>query len=207
MDLSVAADPKRNPAAGMETGMGRKLLAILGLALLGMLAHAPEGWAQWPRELEGIGRLYIAVQDLEPLAKEVGLAKADLERTVSAFLRGKLPDVTQEMGTEYVLVTVRLSRIEGAQARGPIAAAATVRVHRPVVTLYKVRELVQKQTQTLPNYLRNLVLSVVWQRDALLTGDERGLAGHLTKTLETLLGEFVADYYRANPAPPPPPGH
>ncbi|MBI4611332.1 MAG: hypothetical protein HY726_20270 [Candidatus Rokubacteria bacterium] len=191
--------------------MRRRTLLVLGLALAGALVGATGAWAQWPRELEGISRLHVIVQDLDPLAKELALTKPDLERLVSAFLRGKLPDVTQEMGTEYMLVTVRLSRGEGAaQARGPVVAAVSVRVYRPVVTLYKVRELVQKPVQTpaqaLPSYLMNLVLAAVWQREALLTGDDRGIAGRLTTTLETLLGEFVADYYRANPAPPPPPG-
>lgn len=186
--------------------MRRKALGVLALTLLGVVAYATEGWAQWARELEGISRLYIAVQELDPLAREVALTKQDLERFVSAVLRGKLPDVTQEMSSEYVLVAVRFSKVDGvARPRGQVAASITLRVYRPVVTLYKLRTLARKPGLDVPNLVMNAVLGAVWQRDALLTGDERAMAGRVTTTLETLLREFVADYYRANPTPPPTP--
>jgi hypothetical protein len=186
--------------------MRRNLVRVLGLILLGTIACVSDGWAQWPKELEGIYRLHIAVQDLDPPAREVGLMKEDLERLASSILKGKLPDVTQEMWSEYVLVTVRLSKANGApKGRDSYAASVTLRVYRPVVSLYKLRVLLRQAGLNLPTVVQSAILGAVWQRHALLTGDERQMAGLVKATLETQLQEFVADYYRANPAPPPPP--
>lgn len=186
--------------------MRRNVVKVLGLTFLGILACVSDGWAQWPKELEGIYRLHIAVQDLDPPAREVGLTKEDLERLASSVLKGKLPDVRQEMWSEYVLVTVRLSKVNDApKGRGPYAASVTLRVYRPVVSLYKLRVLLRQAGLNLPTVVQSAVLGAVWQQHALLTGDERQMAGLVKAALQAQLQEFATDYYRANPAPPPPP--
>lgn len=182
------------------------VLGLFGLVVLGLLAWPSEGWAQRARELVGIGRLHISVQELDPVASEVSLAKADLERLTSAVLRGKIPDLRQEMASEYVLVTVRLTKADGAPGgRGRYAASVTLRVYRPVVTLYNLRVMIRKPGFALPKLLRNAVLGAVWQEHALLTGEQDEMAALIKTTLERQLKKFAGDYHWANPARPPAP--
>lgn len=186
--------------------MTRPVLRRFGFIVLALASWASHGWAQPAKELEGINRLHISVQKLDPPAGEVSLTKEDLERLTAAVLRGKLPDVRQEMSTEYVLITVRLTKADSMSSdRGRYAASVTLRVYRPVVTLYNLRVMIRKPGFALPKLLRNAILGAVWQQHELLTGEQSELAGLVKTTLERQLEKFAADYYWANPAPPPAP--
>ncbi|MFQ5828482.1 MAG: hypothetical protein ACE5JD_04915 [Candidatus Methylomirabilia bacterium] len=186
--------------------MTRTVLGLFGLVVLGLVVWASDAWAQRARELVGINRLHISVQELDPLASEISLTKRDLERLTSAVLRGKIPDLRQEMASEYVLVTVRLTKADAAPGdRGRYAASVTLRVYRPVVTLYNLRVMMRKRGFALPTLLRNAVLGAVWQEQALLTAKQHEMAGLVKTTLERQLQKFAGDYHWANPAPPPPP--
>ncbi len=136
-------------------------------------------------ELTGMRRVDIFVKDLNADTQELGLSAAQLKAQVLVFLRTKLPGVVvTESASEFIVVMVDLngSRLEGGIKIG-YYGVVQVAVYRSVVITATGKASIAQ----------------VWQDGTIITGPSNRASIKVRDTLETILTQVAAHWYRDNP--------
>jgi len=158
-----------------------RLYLMLLFALL-VLIVAGKSAGQYG-ELAKLSEVRIVVEDLESEEKELGLKEDDIKNHVFVFLRSKLPRLAVKESSPYVYirVTMRFSRQEGRKIG--YFGAVQVMITRQVY--------IQKNSQA--------TWATVWERLFIINGPLKEAVPAVRDTLDVLLTQFAADWYKDNP--------
>jgi len=148
-----------------------------------------------PQETKAVGlkrlrQTSIVAATLDADAKTLGLSRKSLESQMLVGLRRDIPKLAvreSAIPTLDLQVTVLRNILVGGQKRGFTVCVALSMV-RPVTILEDVGvgEVA-------------LTFATVWYEGALLRGPRESIRQQVKDSIDELLTEFAADYYRQNP--------
>jgi len=162
------------------------LCAALVLLLFGMLQRTAAGD---PENLEGIRAFKILIEGLGRAATDERITRQMLENQVLVTVRSKAPMLRYDPGVIprlYVNLTL-ITTDTG------YVGTLTLEFARPVEVLIGVHRTGDSPSK------RKWTVATVWDSAYTISGARGDAATHVSKSLDELLTDFLADYLRANP--------
>jgi len=162
------------------------LCAASSLLLFGMLQRTAAGD---PQNLEGIRTFKILIEDLGKAATDERISRQMLENQVLATVRSKTPMLRYDptvVPRLYVNLTLLTT---GTGYVGTLA----LEFARPVEVLVGVDRPGDTPSK------RRWTVATVWDSAYTISGSKGDAASHVSKSLDELLTDFLADYLKANP--------
>ena len=162
------------------------LCAVLSLVLFGMLQRTAAGD---PENLEGIRAFRILIEDLGKAATDERISRQMLENQVLVTVRNKAPMLRYDptvVPRLYVNLTLLTT---GTGYVGTLA----LEFARPVEVLVGVDRPGDTPSK------RRWTVATVWDSAYTISGSKGDAASHVSKSLDELLVDFLADYLRTNP--------
>ena len=145
-----------------------------------------------PKESEGqygklaeLTEVRIVVENLKEAKEKLGLTSKDVENHVLVLLRSKLPglEVSRSLSSLlYININLGLATSHGK----PFGyfGAIDVEVRREVIIIGT----------------KKTIMATVWNTGSRMIGNTNQVSNKVRETLEELLTEFAADWYRDNPS-------
>ncbi len=168
--------------------MSRMAIGSIAILLLASLQCEPQETKVGP--LTRLRQTRIVVEPLSADAKTLGLSRKSLESQMLVGLRRDIPKLAVRESAIphlYLQVTVVRRTTVGGQERGS-CVFVNLRMERPVM----LREDVGIGEVT-------LVMATLWDMGALLASSRRSIRQQVRDSIDEILTEFAADYYRQNP--------
>ncbi|MEE8113286.1 MAG: hypothetical protein V3T23_02920 [Nitrososphaerales archaeon] len=135
-------------------------------------------------ELAKLMEVKILVGNLSKESMEEGLNEEDIKNHVFIFLRSKLPRLkVSEINGPYVGIIVHLDHTETGGKKDGYFGLVEVEVGRSVLIIEN----------------KNITLTSVWSRSAILSGPLGNASTDVMKWLDRLLTSFAAAWYVDNP--------
>lgn len=163
--------------------------AVVLIVLLILVAGTQLASAQ---ELKELGEVKIVVEPLDPDARAARLTKSNLESQTLVALKRDIPRLTVRGGAfPYIyinLVVIRQKLVSGREMA--YFACLSVFLMRPVDIL---------PDSIIDGDPVHSTLASVWSKGKVLSAAKEDMAQFVRESLDELLTEFAADYYRDNP--------
>ena len=162
------------------------LCAALVFLLFGMLQRSAAGD---PENLEGIRAFRILIEDLSKPAVDEQISRQMLQNQVLATVRSKAPmlrydpTVVPRLYVNLTLLTTGTGYV----------GTLTLEFARPVEVLVGVDRPGDTPSK------RRWTVATVWDSAYTISGSRGDAAAHVSKSLDELLTDFLADYLKANP--------
>jgi len=168
--------------------MRRIAIGSIAIVLLAGVQCEPQETKIGP--LTSLRQTSIQVETLNADAKALGLSKKSLESQLLVGLRRDIPRLAIRESVFprlHLQVAVLLVTTVGGRETG-FSAYVALTMKRPITILEDVG--LGEVTRT---------IATVWFRGELLAGPRRSIRQQVKDSIEELLTEFAADYYRQNP--------
>ena len=166
--------------------MSRMVIGSIAIVLLASPQCEPQETKVGP--LTSLRQTSIMVA-LNADTKALGFSRKSLESQMLVGLRRDIPRLAiRESARPFLYLIVNVGRLtSGTQERG-FAACVSLEMKRPVTILEDggIGEV-------------TFALATVWDRGTLLGGSRRDMRQQVKDSIDELLTEFAADYYRQNP--------